>query len=117
MGLLDKIYDKFCVKQWAIGLARADVGMLINKGIADLQFTWLPSPSATRFFADPFIFRNKTGQLEVIYEDFSYYDQYGKISITTVDEQFKPIESKLILDTGSHLSYPNVLLQDGIIEP
>jgi hypothetical protein len=101
------------VKQWAIGLAKADIGELLTNGADHLKYHWLPISEDTRFFADPFIFPNTDGNLNVIYEDFSYYGQYGKISLSTVDKDFNLLASKEVLDTGSHLSYPNVFVQDG----
>lgn len=113
MKLLNLIVDKFFVKQWNIGFANADIKQIIKDKNFKPVFTWLPAPDINRFFADPFIFKNTDGNINVIYEDFSNKDQYGKISITTVDQNFKPVITKQILDTGSHLSYPNVFTENG----
>ena len=99
-------------KQWHIGLARIDVGELISNSQYNPDYKWLPIKTPNRFFADPFIFRTPEGNINVIYEDFSVDDLYGKISLATVDEQFRPVFNKEMLDTGSHLSYPNVFLEN-----
>ncbi|MEO7045369.1 MAG: hypothetical protein ABI091_08710 [Ferruginibacter sp.] len=114
MNILSKIYDKLLIKQWNVGLARIDIKQVIRSKIFDPAFTWLPEPEAERFFADPFLFKNNDGNINVIYEDFSNGDQYGKVSLTTVDKNFKVISTKEILDTKSHLSYPNVFIENGI---
>ncbi|MCP9751049.1 hypothetical protein [Ferruginibacter sp. HRS2-29] len=113
MNFLQKIYDKLTVKQWNIGLARVDIRELIRNKESNIEYTWLPAGPAKRFFADPFIFRNDDGNINVIYEDFSNDDQYGKVSITTVDKDFRPLFTKEILDTKSHLSYPNAFVAEG----
>jgi hypothetical protein len=113
MNFLQKIYDKLTVKQWNIGLARIDIKEMIRNKNSRIEYTWLPAGPAKRFFADPFIFRNDDGNINVIYEDFSNDDQYGKVSITTLDKDFNPIITKEILDTKSHLSYPNVYVSEG----
>ncbi|MFT3911831.1 MAG: hypothetical protein QM737_20570 [Ferruginibacter sp.] len=113
MNLLEKIYDKLFMKQWNVGLAKVDVNELISKKNYTPDYKWLPINALNRFYADPFIFRTTEGDINVIYEDFSGNDQYGKISMTTVDENFKPTLTKGMLDTKSHLSYPNVFLENG----
>ncbi len=113
MNFLSKIYDKLTIKQWNIGLAEVDIKELIRSRKSDITFTWLPTGATERFFADPFVFRSPEGKLHVIYEDFSNNDQYGKVSVAELDYNFKPVSVKLILDTGSHLSYPQVFLNDG----
>ena len=112
MNFFDKIADKMFRKQWHIGLARIDVGELISNSQYNPDYKWLPIKTPNRFFADPFIFRTPEGNINVIYEDFSVDDLYGKISLATVDEQFRPVFNKEMLDTGSHLSYPNVFLEN-----
>ncbi len=113
MNIFDKIADKMFRKQWNIGLAKIDVAELIRNKTFNPDFKWLPITTPDRFFADPFIFKSPDGNLNVIYEDFSVGDQYGKISLTSVDANFRPVFTKQMLDTRSHLSYPNVFIQNG----
>ncbi len=101
------------MKQWNIGLARVDIAALIHNGNHDIEYKWLPMKASDRFFADPFIFKNEDGNINIIYEDYSYGDQYGKISLTTVDHKFNPVFQKEMLDTQSHLSYPYVFVEAG----
>ncbi|MEO7523625.1 MAG: hypothetical protein ABIT58_05985 [Ferruginibacter sp.] len=101
------------MKQWNVGLAKVDVSALIYKENYAPEYKWLPINALNRFYADPFIFRSTDGNINVIYEDFTAGDQYGKISMTTVDEHFKPILTTGMLDTKSHLSYPNVFKENG----
>lgn len=113
MNLFNKIADKLFIKQWSIGLARVNMEQIISSKNLTPDYKWLPIGNIKRFYADPFIFKNTDGNINVIYEDYSVDDQYGKISLTSLDENFRPVFTKEMLDTGSHLSYPNVFLEEG----
>ena len=110
---MNAILDKLYIKQWNIGLARADIKTILSNGQDTINYTWLPVKKDTRFYADPFIFHDHHGNLNVIYEDFSAEDQYGKISYATLNKDFTPSSSKELLDTKLHLSYPSVFIRDG----
>jgi hypothetical protein len=112
MNFFDKIADKMFRKQWTIGLAKVDVIDIIKNKKYNPDYKWLAINAPNRFFADPFIFKTPEGSINVIYEDFSVEDQYGKISLTAVDSNFRPVFSKQVLDTRSHLSYPNVFVHN-----
>lgn len=113
MKLISKIADKLFIKQWNIGLAKVNIKDFISHGHNNIDYKWLPVKSPTRFFADPFIFRDHAGKINVVYEDYCYNDQYGKLSVSVLDDEFSPVLTKEILDTKSHLSYPNVFIHDG----
>ena len=113
MNVFDKITDKFFRKQWNVGLARIDINELFTNKDYSPNYKWLPINGNERFFADPFLIKSPDGKISVLYEDFHVDDQYGKISLVTVDEQFKPVYAKVLLDTRSHLSYPTVYEKDG----
>ena len=100
------------MKQWNIGMAKINLKEFIALKNSNVNYKWLPINNPNRFFADPFIFKTLDGNINVIYEDFSASDQYGKISLTTVNKQFEPLETVSILDTQSHLSYPNVFVEN-----
>ena len=70
---------------------------LISLNKIESDYRWIPINNSQRFFADPFIFMDKDGKVNVIYEDFSFDDQYGKISLTGLDEHFNPVFTKEIL--------------------
>ena len=113
MSVISKILKKCSVMQWGIGLAKGNIDDVIRKKTLSLSFTWLPQDSKLHFIADPFIFKNKQGNINVLYEDFSI-EKDGVISLKTVDHNFKQIFQKELLKTGSHLSYPFVFKENGI---
>jgi 6-phosphogluconolactonase (cycloisomerase 2 family) len=66
----------------------------------------LPVDSIYRFYGDPFLHKNSDGILEILFEDFSFDENYGNISLMTLDKEFQKTDQKILLDTKSHLSYP-----------
>jgi hypothetical protein len=115
MKLLDSILDKCYIKQWTYGLCNINDRDVLVDGIDGLNFHWASVPKPTRFFADPFIFKTQKGEQVVIYEDYDNDDQYGKVSVDILNPEFSVKKQKTILDTKLHLSYPNVIHQNGKI--
>jgi len=112
--IISKYIDKLFVKQWTIGVSRGNIGEIIRNKTFNLNIEWLPIKSINRFSADPFLFR-KNGSYNIFFEDFTFHDQYGKISVMTIDECFKQADYKILLDTKSHLSYPFVFTENNKI--
>ena len=112
---LFKLYEKFCIMQWGIGFANADIAQIIRNKKYDLSFTWLPMKDNIISIADPFIIKNPDGTINLLYENFSMATpgNYGKIDLTVLDQQFKPMMNKRLLDSNSHLSYPFIFNEDG----
>jgi hypothetical protein len=108
---MNKIFDKLFIKQWSTGITNASIDDIISNKISKKSFTWLPIKDNTRFFADPFVFKNPNGNIEIIFEDYSSYT-YGTISLASLSPQFSNLSIKPLLDTGFHLSYPSVFLQN-----
>ena len=100
---MNKIFDKLFIKQWSIGITNASIDDIILNKISKKSFTWLPIKDNTRFFADPFVFKNPNGNIEIIFEDYSSYT-YGTISLASLSPQFSNLTIKPLLDTGFHLS-------------
>lgn len=115
MKLLDAIIDKCYIKQWTYGLCHLKDRDVLADGIDGLNFHWAAAPKDTRFYADPFVFKTKHGEQVVIYEDYDNDDQYGKVSVDVLNADFSVKKQHTILDTGLHLSYPNVIHEHGKI--
>ncbi len=108
MNLFSNLLDKLYIKQWTYGIGKVTLPTLLTDGIDKVQFKWKQVPSPTRFYADPFIIRLDENRLLVTYEDYIKEDLYGRIALAIVDNNFNTIQEKTLLDTGSHLSYPNL---------
>ena len=103
-----EIFKKFFFKQWVIGLCRGDVKDIIRTKTFSQNITWLPVDSRTHFYADPFLINSGNGMIDILFEDFSIEDNYGNISLMTLDKDLKETDRKILLDTKSHLSFPFV---------
>jgi hypothetical protein len=110
--IFSKYIDKLFVRQWIIGLTRGNVKEIIRSKTFDPDITWLPIKSINRAYADPFIFKTTDWNYDILFEDYSFKEEYGKIGVMSVDENFKPIDHKIVLDTKSHLSYPFVFIEN-----
>lgn len=111
-GYLKKLY----FKQWVIGLTRGDVGEIIRtKNFRQDNITWISPGTPDRFYADPFIVKSDNGEISILYEDFSIDEHYGNISLMVLNDRFEVIESKVLLDTGSHLSFPFIFRENNRI--
>jgi hypothetical protein len=111
-GLISKLTDKLYFKQWSIGLCRGDVSEIIRTKSFDQKIHWLPLGSFDHFQADPFLLKAENGIINVLVEDFPFNDYYGKINLLKIDSDFNLLDSQLVLDTKSHLSYPFIYTED-----
>jgi len=112
---LSKLSDKLFFKQWIIGICHGDIKEIIRTKSFDPDIKWFYLDSFHRFFADPFFVTSGDGNLKILFEDYPFDDDYGKIALMTVDKNFNHISDKLLLDTGTHLSYPYVCYEDNKI--
>ena len=114
---LNQLYHKTCcVMQWNIGFCMADIAQVIREKKTSLSFKWMPLGNGSTSVADPFIIKGPSGQLTLFYEDFSMTDltRYGKIIAANVDNEFAVTGNKMILDAGSHSSYPFIFVENGV---
>jgi 6-pyruvoyl-tetrahydropterin synthase len=110
--ILSKYIDKLFFKQWIIGICRGDIKSIIRSKIFDLDIDWLSIDSFDKFYADPFFVGSKDGNLKILLEEFKYMEDYGKISLLTLDKNYSETNHKILLDTKSHLSYPFVYTEN-----
>jgi hypothetical protein len=104
--ILLKIIDKFFFRKWIIGIFRGDIKDLIRSKSFTANINWLPIKPYDSYYADPFIIKSGDDYLDILVEDFSFEEDYGKLALMTLDKNFKHIRHKILLDTKSHLSYP-----------
>lgn len=109
-GYLKKLY----FKQWVLGLTHGDIKEIIRtKNFRQDDIRWISPGTNERFFADPFIIPADQGNLNIMYEDFSINQHYGNISVLSLDNKFNVTGSKVLLDTGRHLSFPFIFNDEG----
>jgi len=115
IGILNKYFQKLYFKHWIIGICRSDIKEIIRNKKFSQNIKWLSINSTDHYNADPFILRANDGNLNILFEDLKLDDQYGKIFLLTIDNKFKIINKKLLIDTESHLSYPFIFKENGRI--
>jgi len=93
-------------EHWAIGIINSPIKELINS-VQHPEVKWIEPPH-NRFWADPFLIK-KEDIFYIFFEDYCHNKKRGRISfIETTD--FKTFsDSKPIIDTSFHLSYPFLL--------
>jgi hypothetical protein len=112
---LSKYIGKFYFKKWIIGIFRDDIRDIIRSKTFNPDIKWLMKESVDKFYADPFLITSKDENLRVICEEYPFEDDYGKISLMTLDKKFNLVNYKILLDTGSHLSYPFLFTENNRI--
>ena len=105
-SVYSKYIDKLFYKNWTIGICKADIKDIITKRSFDPDITWLFANSYDKYYADPFLMKSDNGNFKILHEEFPYDTDYGVLSLVTLNENFKPIDYKTLLDTKSHISYP-----------
>jgi len=101
-------------EQWNIGLLHQPISELLKEK-PNLNVRWLPDPAPDAFRADPFGYRTADGQLNVLYEKYQYAQGIGDISRVRPKRDNVLKRSRVMLTTGSHLSYPYVVQHEGAV--
>jgi hypothetical protein len=109
---LTKYIDKLFFKKWIIGICQINIKDIIRNRTFDPDINWLLMASFDKFYADPFLLFSKDENFKILFEEFTFNDEYGKISLMTLDKSFKLKNIKVLLDTKSHLSYPFVYTEN-----
>lgn len=113
MNFIEKLLDKLYYKQWSIGIGTLSPEEFIRDKKSDFDIQWLDLGKEMRFLADPFFAAvSADGTITILAEDFRPEFDYGLLSQIRIQQDFKNPEIKVILDTGTHLSYP-FLIEDG----
>ncbi|MDP4263355.1 MAG: hypothetical protein Q8941_12585 [Bacteroidota bacterium] len=113
MSFIKKYSDKLYLKQWGIGFAKGNPADMIRTKKFDPDIQWLPLEDKAISYADPFIFKDADGRINILFENVSTYSLNGKISLLVCNDRFEPILEKTVLDTKDHLSYPFIYRENG----
>lgn len=92
-------------EKWNIAMVRGTTGDILS-GQLTLKPTWLPSPPAGTYYADPFV-TGKNHLLHIVCEDYDYRRARGMLSYIVAEPSTgRIIEKKTLLSEKWHLSYP-----------
>jgi hypothetical protein len=105
----DKLFRK---QQWSIYFAINDKNSDFNQNMSN--FKEIPTPKEF-FWADPFVI-DKDEKSYIFFEEYVYKTHKGHLSVIEYDHDSGIFsESKEILNTNYHLSYPFIMEYDGDI--
>jgi hypothetical protein len=97
---------------WRCAIVKRRAEDILRDGIESSAIVWFPDMPALAFRADPFgLWRN--GHLYVFAEAFDYRTRIGHIDRLCFDAELNFLDSKTVLKTPWHLSYPFVFEADG----
>lgn len=106
--MIDTIKQRLLHYSWdlAYGEFKEDV---IFKGVDKHNLNIVENPYKNKWFADPFIYKDSSEQLELFVEEFDYSIGKGRIGHLKISKSSKIIESlSIILETDTHLSFPAI---------
>ncbi len=115
MNFLSKLLDKLYLKQWSIAVVDESIEHIIRNKKINKKINWIPINNSYQFFADPFIFKLESNEYFILFEELNYNKQYGCISQFTLNNNKEVISKKMQIDTKSHLSYPFIFFENGIM--
>jgi hypothetical protein len=85
-----------------------------SREIGDMSgFRWIESPPG-HFYADPFLCEHG-GKTWLFFEDYLYAVERGVIACAEISAEGRLGSPQVVLDTGTHASYPHVFEADGSI--
>lgn len=110
---IQKIKRKSLDVSWNIGFIEMDTDFL-SKDTWKIQ--WMKHTHKNSWFADPFILRVTDKEIIVLVEEFYDPIKRGRLSKLTIDKtsyELKKVD--VILELGSHLSFPAIFRSNGKI--
>jgi hypothetical protein len=109
MKVFSEYKKKLIFKQWVIGVCRINIETIIKSKKFDPEIKWLLPSTLNEFYADPFLLPYNGGNIKILFEKYKFSEEYGKLALMTLDNNFSEVDNKILLDTKSHLSYPSIL--------
>lgn len=116
--ITNKIVDYIKATKYNIGFVEQDLNSIIEG--KPITVNWLKHSYKDRWFADPFILDVTDDEIIVLVEEWYDPIQRGRISKIRVNKRtYELTELKVMIDEGSHLSFPAITRRsDGIfIQP
>ena len=113
MGV-SSLYRHLTRKSWHLGIVDGGFYSVFN----DMPFSvsWIKNPYKDRWFADPFILDITNEIIVVLAEEVRYSQPKGRIAKLTINrESLTIIGNEVLIETPFHLSFPNILRQNGKI--
>ena len=103
------LIELFLIEDWNTAIIDQSLENILKNNLLNtdkLKIRWLPKPKNRIFSADPFIFTDKNGNSNLLYEDYDYRARKGKISSTIINNENK---TSVAIEEDFHLSFPFIL--------
>lgn len=114
MEFLKSLFRRLTRTSWHLGIVNGGLPNVF--GDHPLDVTWVKSPYRDRWFADPFILDVTDEKYIVLAEEVRYEHPKGRIVRLSIDRRSLEIEKReTLLETNTHLSFPNIYRRDGRI--
>lgn len=111
MKKLKELKDWYFRKKWILGFVEGGLDAVMSD--KPLRVKWVRSPYKDRWFADPFILDVADDKYTVLAEELRYGCK-GRIAKLTIDRRsMRIVKMSIVLELGTHLSFPNILRKDG----
>ena len=102
MNILRKFLNKYVYEDWNIAVAD------IADDFSPINVKWMKHDYKDRWFADPFILKERKDAYIVLAEECMHSTQKGRLVCLTVDkEDCRLLKNETILELSTHLSFPN----------
>lgn len=108
-----KLIDRLSYYTWNIGFVEKSISDILAGPDNRLIIHWLKHDFKDHFFADPFLLPKCNDYIEVLVEDFPYYNKKGIIALLVIDQNYNLIEKRTICEQPYHQSYPFVFHHEG----
>lgn len=114
MKYLKSLFRRLTRTSWHLGIVNGGLPRVFSDNPLDVS--WVKSPYKDRWFADPFILDVTDEKYTVLAEEVRYEHPKGRIVRLTIDRRSLEIEKReTLLETDTHLSFPNIYRRDGRI--
>lgn len=108
---MNSFLRKFIIGEWNLGISNHNFLELfshVKQGdTLKLNVQWMRHHHYNSFYADPFIYRVNTDNVQILAEEYFFTRSKGVISILDIDRETARLNSKkVVLEESCHLSYP-----------
>ena len=118
MKLYTNMLNRIKATKYNVGFVSCPLNSFLEGD--DFSINWVKHDYQDRWFADPFILNVTDDEIIILVEEWYDPIQRGRISRLVVDRKSFELKSiKVVLDTGTHLSFPAIerVGQDIFIHP
>jgi hypothetical protein len=107
MEIKNKVFNYIKETKYNIGFIDSDIKSILDG--EPIKINWMKHGYKDRWFADPFILDITDNAIVVLVEEWYDSIQRGRISKLIIDKNnFKLKDLKVMIDTGTHLSFPAI---------